>query len=755
MALTLTRTKKNPSLIFQGITKALLGAVVFLLPLFFLPGIGDPVELPKGVLLIVLTFAAAVCWALSWVVAGEMRWRKVPGFWLLMGILVAVVLSTVFSVNRTVSIIGATGYIHHTLPVILSLIVFVILMTQVLDRERDIEPFVGALVASFGLAAVSSLLQVAGVSPFGLAELKASTFIVTGNSIASLAVVMAMILPLGIMLLRVIKARVWIFLTYGTLILAALLLLAIDSTAGWIAALVGVIVTVAFISTKKYSKLELGLFTAAMVIAIVGLLVPTSGIIKTSVSQDLRLDTSNAWSVTQSVVKAMPVIGSGPSTFFYDFVHYRPAGFSATSIGTYRFVKASDDALQQLSMFGILGAVLMLAFIGYLLYSIANAGEVSNRAKRGDWPVIAALVGAWSGLAAALFFTPSTMTTYGLFWILAGFCLLVIQNGAKESVSKRPFAKSGAVVSFIALLGALVVSAVWGTRLILANRELVRINGAVSKVEDLGTVSGMIDRAIRLNPHSPTAYVLRAQSDLVQAQLLAQGQTNPSGVKALLAQTIADAEHAISLDPNNPAVLETVAALYKNYSNVTGSGDDMVLGAYEREAKIEPNNAMVQLNMGEAYYLVASTLSGQQKPDAATIATDVAKARTALSATLKLLPGNVDAQYGLILLDELSGNKDQAFTALQQLVKDNQNSGALWYALGMRYLDRKDTANAKTSFTNAITMQPSLTDAHWQLALIADAAKDYATAKTQYQIVKQLDPTNTDVQAKLDALPKQ
>ena len=383
MALPIIRQKRNLPFMLQGITKVLLGITVFLLPLFFMPGLGDNVELPKAAILLVLTFAAAAVWTLSWITAGEIRWRPIPGFWFVAGFLAVAVLSTIFSVHRFTSIEGATGYVHHTLPVIVALAVFMVLLTQVLDRERDLEPFIGALFTSFGVAGLLGLLQVSGLSPFRMAELSSPTFLVSGNSVATLAILMGTMLPFGIMQLRMLKSRIWNYLVYASLVVATLMLLAMDALAGWVTVLVGVIVTVAFVSTKKFTKTELVLCTASLVIAIVGLLLPTSGIVKTQVSQDLRLDGSSSWSITSATLKHAPIIGTGLGTFYYDFVRYQPASLSNTAVGAYRFVKASDEALQLLTTTGILGAVAALGLIVYLLYALVT-GEQLNIPE--TWP---------------------------------------------------------------------------------------------------------------------------------------------------------------------------------------------------------------------------------------------------------------------------------------------------------------------------------------------------------------------------------
>jgi hypothetical protein len=134
-----------------GTTRFLLALVVFLTPLLFLPGLNDPVELPKGVVWVVLVAAAALTFVLSWVRRDEVRLRPVPGQWWLLGLALVLILSTVFSTNRVTSLLGGAGYVHHTLPVLLSFIVFVWLAVQVFDPDRDVPMLLSIALAAIGL----------------------------------------------------------------------------------------------------------------------------------------------------------------------------------------------------------------------------------------------------------------------------------------------------------------------------------------------------------------------------------------------------------------------------------------------------------------------------------------------------------------------------------------------------------------------------------------------------------------------------
>ncbi|MFH0829193.1 MAG: tetratricopeptide repeat protein [Candidatus Kerfeldbacteria bacterium] len=744
--------RSRPSALI-GITKALLGAVVFLTPLFFIPGLNDIVELPKASLIVIIMLGAAFTWLLALVTGSDVRWRKVPGFWLLIVVVVAALLSALFSMNRIVSFTGTIGYVHHAFPVIASLVLFVILAVQVLDREEDVHQFVTVFIASLGIAGLLSLLQLSGLSPFGFPELRQPSFLPTGNSMASLATIMALVLPLDIMYLRSLRGRLWHIVVLSALTVATLLLLAIDNFAGWISLLVGIIVMISFVSIRRFTRLELALCIASLAIAVIGIVLPTGGLFRTDVTQDARLDASTSWSVTKETISKYPVIGSGTGTFFYDFVRYKPVDFARTSASSLRFLKASDEGLQILATMGVLGALSILALVGYLVYLVAVSSELVARKQQKSWSLVSSLVGAWCGITASFFFAPSTTVTFAAFWFLFALLLVTVSRSAPTMSITKPSARLGGVFTLVVVLAALIVVTTWSVRVVLADREMVRVGAAIRRTDDLSTITPMIDRSIRLNPWSALPYLLRAQSDLVQAQLIAQKGENLVQAQAFAARAIADGEAAVSHDPSNPVILVSLAEFYKSLSAIGGGSSELVLTAYERAVLIEPMNLDTRLSLGQAYYIIASSLTSEKDADQSQIKAYLSKARSEFTEALTIDPANIDSQFGLVLVDELSGEKDTAFASLEQLARDNPSFAPLWYQLGIRYLDRKDTARAKDAFQRAVSIDSTDVQSHWQLGLLAEQAKDYETARAEFTMVKELDPSNTDVQKKLDSLP--
>lgn len=748
------RKQKSHRSLLAALPRLALATAVFFVPLFFLPGLTDAVELPKAVLMMVLTLLGAAALAAQWVLRGEVRWKRVPAGWWLAGFAVLVLLSSLFSVHRPASFFGATGFVHQTLPMLLTFILFVVLAVQVLDRERDIQFFTLVLTASLGLAALVGVLQMSGVSPFPWSELRAPSFLVTGNSTVTFALLIAVLIPLALVFVRTARGTLWRILGYGALVLPILGLLAIDAPAAWIALIVALVVGLVFASLQPFSPTELAVSVVLLAIAVAGLLLPTGQWLGTKVNGDLRLDAGTAWTVTTGTLAKYPILGSGPSTFLYDFVAHRPASFNRSPFSQFRFMKASDDATQLLATVGILGALVILIMVARVFWGFMQRSEQLNRQQREGWRTSAALFGAWCGLLASLFFVPSTTASSALFWMLLGLVMVMLRPASADKSLKESAGRLSSTVGFLAVTLVFLTVVVFSVRLLLADRAYAQATSAIRLTQNIDSVIQGFDRALRFNPANPNAYLLRAQAKIVKAQLLRQSSDQAtSDIQSFLASATDDGEKAAARDPKNPVILESLAELYQSMAAMVEGASDRVIDAYQRVAAAEPSSASTRVNLGQAHYFVAVAVK-DDKDKAAEWQKSAVAARAEFSEALRLQSDNIDASFGLVLVDELVGENDSALDRLVALTQANPGSAGLQYELGLRYAAKDDRPKARQALTRVVELQPGFADAHWQLGLLAEKEKDSATAKKEFELVKQLDPSNTEVGKKLEGLPK-
>jgi tetratricopeptide (TPR) repeat protein len=132
-------------------------------------------------------------------------------------------------------------------------------------------------------------------------------------------------------------------------------------------------------------------------------------------------------------------------------------------------------------------------------------------------------------------------------------------------------------------------------------------------------------------------------------------------------------------------------------------------------------------------------------------ATDVQEVRTLLQAAVRLDPKLADAYAWLYELATLSGNRDEAATALAGLLSadpENQNAFALWLAAGAR---AQQTVEKRHEWLEQVAASPrppamqALT--HIALARVAIERLDLGTAREQLRHALELEPASPEAAA--------
>jgi len=132
--------------------------------------------------------------------------------------------------------------------------------------------------------------------------------------------------------------------------------------------------------------------------------------VKTGDTANIRLI---LWKGTYNLIKSNPkqfLIGSGPQTFVYAFVKFRPDELNLTSEGKLIHNKPHNWFLEILSDTGILGLTI---YLGFIIYSLIL---FHKNAKSKDPMKIALYVG-WVSLLITNFFGWPTVITYLIFFI--------------------------------------------------------------------------------------------------------------------------------------------------------------------------------------------------------------------------------------------------------------------------------------------------------------------------------------------------
>src|SRR5205807_1477214 len=71
--------------------------------------------------------------------------------------------------------------------------------------------------------------------------------------------------------------------------------------------------------------------------------------------KEIQLPFATSWKVSASAFRDAPFIGTGPSSYVFNFTSYKPLEFNATNLWNFSFDTAHDEFLQILGTLGLFG----------------------------------------------------------------------------------------------------------------------------------------------------------------------------------------------------------------------------------------------------------------------------------------------------------------------------------------------------------------------------------------------------------------
>src|SRR3989344_3887972 len=181
--------------IYSKMNRWFLMAGVFLLPLFFLPWSTSILEFNKQLLLLVLAGGALILWLLHVVVSGQLSWRTNPLDKGVAAFLLAVSLSTIFSLARFKSLFGLTGSLSDSLVTMIALSVFYFGIVNAFDdkgsKVRAVLGYSLFAVLLYGVLNMFGLniFKYLNISIFNFATSKAFNTVGSVNSLGMVAAI--------------------------------------------------------------------------------------------------------------------------------------------------------------------------------------------------------------------------------------------------------------------------------------------------------------------------------------------------------------------------------------------------------------------------------------------------------------------------------------------------------------------------------------------------------------------------------------
>lgn len=629
---------------FDKLSFLSLFLVVILLPFFFLPFTNIPVEISKGLLLVIGLALCVIFWAIARFFDGKISFPKSVSILGGAGIVLIFLLSTIFSKTSffgTMFDVGSFWFIFSSF--LLMLCASIIFRTP---KQAKIVLFGAILSSAIVLIFQGARLFVPELLSFGILAGKTDTILGSWNSFGLFAGFSALMSLLVVEFFSTTKIEKWILGALTTL--SIILIAVVNFPLVWV--LLGISSLIIFIykisisakenqatdTAQKGVRFPALSFTVIMITllffiagASVGTILPNRlGIQNNEVGPSFI----STMLVTKSVIKESPVLGIGPNKFSEAWAMYKPISVNSTIKGNdfwnVAFNSGSGLLPTLVSTTGILGILAWLVF--FVLFITSGIKSVFSSIKNGvNWETMAFFV-----LSLYLFISSFFYSTGPVIFLLA-FAFAGIFIGL--SASNR----SGGEISFsflndhrksffslLLIFLVIILSAATSFKYVERFVSVAYFRKAIT-TPTISVAEASINRAIALYPND---LYLRAYAQVYLVKfnsLVSKGDSLTEAEKADLQVNLDQAVNSAQLAAGYDSVSKTYSS--KNYLNFQTLGSvyqilasfgvkdaySKAVEAYKLASVLNPLNPGIKLEMANASFADGKTKEAKEYANAA------------------------------------------------------------------------------------------------------------------------------------------
>lgn len=459
-----------------------------------------------------------------------------------------------------------------------------------------------------------------------------------------------------------------------------------------------------------------------------------------------------SWTATLAVISGVIssdlFFGSGPNTFSYDWMMFKPEAISNTIFWDARFQSGAGRLPSMVAEVGIIGGTAIMVFICSILY--AGKSVVSCREHSLErMLLVSSFFGSVYLWIFTIIYSPGFLVFSlagvftGIFIASLGFLKekpfieIIFKKGEKKSVVIY-FIATG-VILFFAMCIYVFTSKYIASYYYTAGLKEATIYNNLEKA-DL-----YLRRAMALD--SQDVY-FRSSAEIGLAQLgqiVARSKETASDSERaqfgnILKVTVQSAKNATIVNPIDPENWMELGRVYEAILQLdTNSFKDSVIFAYKEALHVSPKDprpllalARVELQAGDAK-----------------------EALKYLNESLKI---KSDFSAGHIMLAEVAvsqGALKEAIAELDRAVSANPNNPDNIYIvlrIGVLYYQDGYYEKAQNIFENLVSVNPNYVDARYSLGLLYDRKGMIEMAIGQFEAIKKLLPENSEVQRILENL---
>lgn len=736
---------------------------VLLLPVFLDRSLINFYIIPKQYVLGAITLGMLLLWAVRMVLTRKLTYRKSVLDWPLFCLLGAGLVAAIFSVNIYDSFWGRGEYfILNFIFLFFSVLYYFLLINQIDSRARW-QWVLNSLVLVGGVT-VSLFLFKSIFNPSWLTSWwGGSTWnsVDSSNSVFGLWVVVIFVLSAG----RLIKKDLSIGSSVFNFLVALLSLVGLTFLGLgflWWVMLAGLVLLlflgVSFIKEAQLWWLS-ALFAVLVMTAIFIIFGPPKSFQSTApaeVSLGLRPSWNFTSATTLSSVKNF-LVGTGLGTFNYDFSRFRTVDFNMDPMAwSLRFSQPFNSFFALLSEGGVMLTLFfffvflfVLGHVFFVWYKMRLEGMLRSLTLDLAWKKhdirleVFLIVIAWVILSVGLFLSFYGPVMWWLWWLLLALAISGIAFINSNIISVKEWELEDTPqysLSFsflmIVVVAAVIMTTIWGARLYSAESYYA----IAARSSDAKVAEQNLQEAIGRRASVDTYHALLAQVYLLQASnLIKTEKPDAQAVNTLVAQAVNSAKRSTDISPNSVAIWENLVTMYENAAMLVPEARDWAIKSLLKAKELEPSNPVLAWRLGNSY----SALGKWE---------DASKS---YQEAIDLKADYVGAYIGLANVYEQNKQLDKAIELYKKILPSVSNQVDLLYNLGRLLYNRNgigDRADAEKIWLRAVELGPNYSNALYSLGLLYENKGDRATALQYFYKVKDLNPGNKDIIAKIKSL---
>ena len=741
-------------------------ALVFLMPIFAVPLVVAPLASGKAILLFGGILLTAFFWILAALKNGSV---KIPKSALLISCLAVVLVwlvSALLSGNTGLSLAGKL-YDLDTFSMFFAAGLALFFGSIVFQPEKRAFVFYLLLFCSSSIVFLFQLLHLVfgiNIIPFNIFPYNTSNLIGGWNDFS---IFFGFIGLSSLAFLETAKfGKGMKFFLYAILLMSFLAMISANFFSNWV--VFGAFSLLIFIlalfknyfsDKEKSFKIKSFLRTSLFVLAVVVFFTLAKGTagkindaLKTS-STEVRPSWSATLDIAQKSLKNNAILGTGPNTFVYDWLKFKPAAVNNTIFWNARFSSGFGYLPSMLATTGILGIAAIIFFlIVFLNYGRKAVSYKKDLPADGQAPAIASFLGAAYLWTFIVLYAPGILI-FTLAFIATGVFLALLANAGKIGIAEISLSslpdgghgktKSGmifTVMAIILLIGT-VSSAYFYSRKFLALNNYSQALKIFEKTGDIDKTGKKLIKAAGLDKQDEY-YRALAELGLVSLNQIVTSKDIPADKAIALfkdnfSATVAYAREAARINPADPVNWMQLGRVYESVVALkVEKADEAALNSYAEAFKVSP--------LDPSPFIASARVAMQTKK------TD--DARKYLQGALNIKSDFADALFMLSQIEVQAGNLKEAILRTEQIASVSPNNFGIFFQLGLLQYQNNNFNAARAAFERAVGLNNDYANARYFLGLIYDKQGLKEKAIEQFAQIQKTNPDNEEVKKILSNL---